>query len=241
MVTKVEAIKKVLEEFNGVGTWKQIYHNIEKYYPAAKASIAWQEGIRGVLYREIKNNRNFKRVGLGIFGLKEYREEPSPQPKEKIRFHSFMEGVILEIGNFNEFLTYTPDKTAIFKEKIYLNQIETLNQIPPFTYKEIINDVKRIDVIWFNNSGLLFPRKVFEVVDSLGSLSEALNRCSQLLPFNLNFYIIAPEEYKNKFETKINKEPYLKFKKRFSFKNYENVTKFYEEAVKYNKVKSELI
>ena len=51
MVTKVEAIRKVLEEFNGVATWKQIYDNIEKYYPAAKVSIAWREGIRRVQRR----------------------------------------------------------------------------------------------------------------------------------------------------------------------------------------------
>jgi hypothetical protein len=54
MVTKVEAIRKVLEELNGVATWEQIYDNIEKYYPHAKASKAWKEGLRGVLYREIK-------------------------------------------------------------------------------------------------------------------------------------------------------------------------------------------
>ena len=62
MVTKVEAIKKVLEDFGGKATWQQIYDNIEKYYPAAKASKAWKEGIRGVLYREIKRGRNFKRI-----------------------------------------------------------------------------------------------------------------------------------------------------------------------------------
>jgi len=142
MVTKVEAIKKVLEEFNGVATWKQIYDNIEKYYPAAKASIAWQEGLRGVLYREIKDNRNFKRAGLGIFALKDYKEEPTPKVTEKQKIHPFIEGICLELGNFKKFLTYTPDKTAIFKDKIFLNQIETLKQIPKFTYPEIINDAK---------------------------------------------------------------------------------------------------
>lgn len=35
MITKVEAIKKVLKEFNGIATWEQIYENIEKYKPSA--------------------------------------------------------------------------------------------------------------------------------------------------------------------------------------------------------------
>ena len=151
--------------------------------------------------------------------------------------HPFIEGICLELGNFNNFLTYTPDKTAIFKDKIFLNQIETLKQIPDFTYPEIINEIKRIDVLWFNKRGFLFPQKVFEVVDSIGTLSEALNRCSQLLPFSLKFYIIAPKKYKDKFETKINKEPYCGFKERFLFRNYEAIINFYEQAVKYNELK----
>nr|MBC7245511.1 hypothetical protein [Chloroflexota bacterium] len=237
MTTKVEAIKKVLEEFNGIATWKQIYENIEKYYPAVKASIAWKEGIRGVLYREIKNNRNFKRVGLGIFALKDYKEEPTPEIKEKQKMHPYIEGICLELGNFHNFLTYTPDKTAIFKDRISLSQLESLKHFPSFTYPEIIEEVKRIDVIWFNTEGFLFPQKVFEVVDSPGTLSDAINRCVQLFSFNLNFYIIAPEDYKNRFETKISKEPYLKFKERFLFRNYETILKFYEETLKYNEVK----
>ena len=60
MITKVEAIRKVLEEFGGKATWQQIYDNIEKYYPAVRASKVWREGIRGVLYREIKKGRNLK-------------------------------------------------------------------------------------------------------------------------------------------------------------------------------------
>ncbi len=33
---KVEAIKKVLEDNNGITSWKIIYDNIKKYYPNAK-------------------------------------------------------------------------------------------------------------------------------------------------------------------------------------------------------------
>jgi len=241
MVTKIEAIKKVISDFGGVASWKQIYENIEKYYPPAKASEKWQEGLRGVLYRDMKKG-GIKKVGLGVYALEEYQEEAKPNPKQKIRFHSFMEGCLLEIGNFEKkFITYTPDKTAIFKDNIFLKQIETIKEFPLFTYQEIINIIKRIDVIWFNKDGFKFPHKVFEVVDSIGTLSESLNRCLQLKAFNLHFYIIAKEEDKKKFEEKINLEPYFVFKDRFSFLNYEKVTEIYEHAVKSNELKSELI
>lgn len=239
MLTKVEAIKKILEEFNGVATWEQIYNSIEKYYPAAKVSVAWKEGIRGVLYREIKKGRNFKKVGLGIYALKDYKEEPKPTIKEKTRMHSYMEGVCLEIGKFKGFDVYTPDKTALFKDNIFLKDIITLETVPPFTYSEIIEKVKKIDVIWFNKEGLQFPQRAFEVVDAIGTLSDALNRCLQLLYFRTNFLIIGPVEYKDKFLAVINREPYLRFRKNFDYRDYNSVIQFYESSIKQNKIEEE--
>ena len=37
-MTKVEAIKKLLEDNGGIATWEIIYNEIEKYYPKAKVS-----------------------------------------------------------------------------------------------------------------------------------------------------------------------------------------------------------
>lgn len=81
-MTKVEAIKKVLEDNGGIATWEIIYNEIERYYPEAKVSKEWSAGIRGVLYREIKNNRNFKKIDEGTFALSDYDESKlvlSPQ------------------------------------------------------------------------------------------------------------------------------------------------------------------
>jgi hypothetical protein len=238
-MTKVEAIKRVLEEFNGVATWEQIYNNIEKYYPSAKVSISWKEGIRGVLYREIKKGKNFKRIGLGIYALRDYEEEPKPSIKEKIRMHSYMEGVCLEIGKFKGFHVYTPDKTTLFKDRISLSMISTLNDIPLFTYPEIIENVKKIDVIWFNKEGFLFPQRVFEIVDTLATLTSALNRCLQLLNFQTKFLIIGPKNFRDKFLDKINREPYLKFKARFDYKDYDLVNQLYENSIRQNKIEGE--
>ena len=62
-MTKVDAIKRVMQDNGGTATWDIIYDNIEKYYPSAKASREWKAGIRGVLYRELKAQRNFKKIG----------------------------------------------------------------------------------------------------------------------------------------------------------------------------------
>ena len=51
-----------------------IYNEIERYYPTIKKSQQWQAGIRGVLYREIKAGRNFKKLDNSLFALISYDE-----------------------------------------------------------------------------------------------------------------------------------------------------------------------
>jgi hypothetical protein len=53
-MTKVQAVEKLIKAKGGKATWEQIYNGIEKFYPDAKASQFWQEGIRGVVYREMR-------------------------------------------------------------------------------------------------------------------------------------------------------------------------------------------
>ena len=65
-MTKVEAIKRVMEDNGGTISLSELYKRITKYYPNATQAKDWTAGIRGVLYREIRNNRTFKKIGLSI-------------------------------------------------------------------------------------------------------------------------------------------------------------------------------
>lgn len=71
-MTKVEAIKKVLEDNGGVAIWRIIYNQIEKYYPEIKRQKDWKAGVRGVLYRDL--GKNFKMLEEGIVALIKYDE-----------------------------------------------------------------------------------------------------------------------------------------------------------------------
>lgn len=73
-MTKVEAIKKVMQDNDGLANWAIIYNEIEKYYSNIQQSLEWKAGIRGVLYREIKNYKNFKKIDEGLFALIQYDE-----------------------------------------------------------------------------------------------------------------------------------------------------------------------
>ena len=71
-MTKVEAIKKVLEDNGGIAVWNIIYNQLEKYYPEIKRQKDWKAGVRGVLYRDI--GKNFKMLDEGLIALLDFNE-----------------------------------------------------------------------------------------------------------------------------------------------------------------------
>jgi len=238
-MTKVEAIKKLMEDNGGVAPWRYIYDNIEKYYPAAKASQEWRAGIRGVLYREIRNNKNFKQIGFGTFALREYEQEKqiAEIKKDKVRMHSYIEGIMVELGNYEQFDTHCADPTAEFQKNIFIDQLATVKDFPKFTYPEINKIARRIDVIWFNKKGYKFPKRIIEVVDSIGTLGESLNRMYQLKEFRAEFLLLHPENHQLKIEQMIEREPYSILKDRFVVKNYDDIISYYNKRLELEKLK----
>lgn len=239
-MTKVEAIEKVMEDNGGTASLELIYDNICKYYPSAKDSEKWDAGIRGVLYREIRNKKHFKKIGLSIYALADYKEESKPHTSDKIRMHSYIEGICIELGNFNGFDTFTADPSAFYRDKLQLKNFITLNELPQFSYPQILHEAKRIDVMWFNKKGLAFPQMVFEVVDSINTLNGAFNRSLQLRNFRTKFYIVAPEKHREKYNQTIELETYQENNERFHFINYDEIIELYESTAKVNKLESKL-
>lgn len=70
-LTKVIAVKKILKKtlLKQAG-WGLIYTMIENDYPQYATSTCWQEGLRGVVYREIRYGRNFTFAEKGIIALR---------------------------------------------------------------------------------------------------------------------------------------------------------------------------
>lgn len=97
-ITKVQAIEKVIEHCGGSATWDDIYSKSELFYPNIKNSPEWKAGIRGVLYREIKNNRSFERNVDGSFSvLKEGTHDIIPELPDDI------DKTVLEFFNKNQY------------------------------------------------------------------------------------------------------------------------------------------
>ncbi len=236
-MTKVEAIERVLLDNGGAGSLSYIYDNIERYYPGAKNPREWEAGIRGVLYREL--SKRFKRVGLSLYAVINYKEEKMPT-NNKVRMHSFMEGLCLELGNLKNCLTYTADPSAVYRDNVKLRDIATMSDIPSFTYPKILQEVKHIDVLWFNQKGFQFPLYAIEVVDSLSTLSNAFNRCLQLQNFHTKFIIVAPEKHRGKYEQTLQLEIYSQMKEYFTFLNYEKLQQIYQSTIQLHKLEANI-
>lgn len=239
-MTKLDAIERVMLDNGGTASWNIIYENITKYYPSAKSSAKWKEGIRETLLRELPNSSRFKKIGLGIYAVADYQEEAKPTNNDRVRMHSFIEGICLELGNFNKYKTYTADPSATYRDNLHLSDFASVQSLPDFSYSEIVHEAKNIDVIWLNEKGLAFPKKVFEVVDSLGTLSGAFNRSLQLQNFMTDFYIVAPQKHHEKYLQTINLEIYQAQKDRFNFINYDDIMELYESTLRKSKLETKL-
>ena len=236
-MTKVEAIEHVLRDNGGAASLSYIYDNIEHYYPGARNPRKWDAVIRGVLYRDL--GKRFKRVGLSLYSLLDYKEEKTPT-KDKIRMHSLMEGICLEWGNLKNFKTYTADPSALYRDNVKLKDIATLSELPPFTYPEILQEAKHIDVLWFNQKSFMFPQYAVEVVDSIGTLNNAFNRCLQLQYLHTKFIIVAPEKHHEKYNQTLRLETYQREQHRFKFLNYDDLQKIYQNAVQLHKLEADI-
>ena len=83
-MTKVEAIKKVMEAHEGKATLSQIYNETKRYKKDVDQADDWKAGLRGVLYREVRNGRNFKKVDEATYGLVSLKGTKTIQVSEDI-------------------------------------------------------------------------------------------------------------------------------------------------------------
>lgn len=68
-MTKVQAINRVMKEKNRPVTLEEIYKGVKKFKNDVDSSTHWKAGIRGVLYREIRNGKTFKKAQVATYYL----------------------------------------------------------------------------------------------------------------------------------------------------------------------------
>ena len=149
-------------------------------------------------------------------------------------------GILLELGNLLGYDTYTadPSKKSEYLKKT-LGELASLREIPGFTFKDTLEVVQNIDVIWFKNGE--YPENCFEVEHTTG-VTLGLLRLYQISPLKgIGFYVVAPSDVLPKFEKEKSRKPFKEIANRYIFKSYKDVASFYTEAKKYHEIKDKFL
>jgi hypothetical protein len=245
-----EIIEAIMREHNGIASLELLYQQVG-HHRSPLPSGDWRKTLRGVLYREVRRGR-FVKVGLGVYALPQQAADTSSAyayaltGKEVSGYlaqlddpHSAVEGMLIEIGNFLEYETYTSDPNRFFDGK-RLGDLCSLQQVPQFTYSELQSLVARCDVIWFSQGRLPFPKFVYEV-EATTDFTHSMLKMYQLIHFNTRFVLVAPEKRQALFQQRLNQEPFREVQKRFAFRSFEQVARFYFNCVEHFELRTQFL
>lgn len=146
--------------------------------------------------------------------------------------HEEAEGTLLKLGNLHGFDTYvcTRDRSKKYTDRT-LGEIASLEEIPEFTFREKLEVVREIDVIWFTSEG--YPEYCFEV-EHTTKVRDGLLRLYQISPLKgVKLFIIAPSAVLSKFQTEVSRSPFTRIKDRYNFRSYEELAVFHDVTTKY--------
>ena len=227
-----EAVEMAIIELGYFATLKQIY----KIAPSFKefSGVTPHKTIN----ERVQRDKRFYKIKPGLYGLKYYLSKlpdiynPNIEKskEEEIHItHSYIQGLLLEIGNINGFNTFTPDKNSPFLSK-KLGDVSTQNNIPNFTFEHIIKSTRYIDVIWFNERSL--PNSIFEIENST-NFRNSLVKFVELQDFNTSMTLVAPKDDSKirKFNQEIKKSAFSSIKDRVKFFDYEYIVKLYNHQI----------
>jgi len=136
--------------------------------------------------------------------------------------HVEAEAILLEIGNLLGYETYTSDPAKIFENK-KLGIIASSEEVPEILRST--KNVERTDVIWYKEDS---PPSYFFEVEHGGTMRDALHRLYQARHLNAKFFIVGPEENRQKFEEWVSTSPYNSSRKLYNFKTFEELSKLYD-------------
>jgi len=158
-------------------------------------------------------------------------------PEKDIEFtHTQVQGMLVELGNLLGYDTYSADQSPVYRDT-NIGELATLDSLPEFTSKRILNTVRQIDVIWLEDE---FPTCCFEVEHST-DVTKGLLRMHQLAKFQTQFFIVGPDALRRKFETETSKSPFYQHRDRYFFRSYEEVERLYQQTKRFVVLRDEFL
>jgi len=222
-----EAVINVMEANGGYATLGFLYQQTLEV-PA----VEWKTKTPFASIRRIvQDERFFFKIRPGLWALKSWRDRLPPEmiPAKKeshvqIEFsHTYYQGLLLQIGKLRGFETFVSpqDKNKTFLGSETLGGLTSVKEIYPFSYSNIVNCVKTIDVIWFNSRKM--PASVFEVEHST-DIKNSLIKFIELQDFRTKMVIVADERRKTQFQQVILLNAFTPIRADVRFQSYQEVS-----------------
>ena len=225
--TQTQQVIDTLRKYGGYATLGNLYHLVDTSSWATKTP---NESIRRIVQQ---SDKIFK-IQPGLWALEECREVvmrkfdiQGKEVQSVERFtHGYYQGLIVEIGNMKNYVTYVPaqDQNRKFLEKP-LKDICSIVRIPEFSYEKLTHRARTVDVIWFNERNM--PNSFFEVEDST-DIQNSVTKFCDLQDFHSRFLIVAPQNRKEQFDKVMDRTAFKEVKERVAFHSYENILRQYE-------------
>ena len=225
--TQEQQVEETLRKCGGYATLGNLYRLVDTSSWITKTP---NESIR----RIVQQSDKFFRIQPGLWALMECKEEvlrkidflPQEKQSEELFTHGYYQGLIIEIGNMKRYKTYVPaqDQNRKFLEKP-LKDICSTTHIPEFSYKNLVDRARTVDVIWFNERQM--PDSFFEVEHST-NIQNSVTKFCDLQDFYSRFLIVAPQNRKKQFDKVMSMAAFKEVKDRVDFRSYENISKQYE-------------
>jgi len=230
-----EVVQLALKQSGGFATLGQLYHVVTKMPEWQSSSLTPFASIR----RIVQQTPELFRIRPGLWGLEAQRDAigkqlalPDYAPSEKAEAfsHSYYQGLLVQIGNLKHYQTAVPaqDKNRLFLTH-KLSEVVTLPQPYNFTYSDIMNRAKTVDVSWFNTRR--FPTAFFEVEHST-DIYNSLLKYVEFQDFRTDFWIVADEVRKAEFKKKLNATAFTCIQNSVKFLSYKELGEWHSKLSK---------
>ena len=225
--TQTQQVIDTLRKNGGYATLGRLYHLVDTSSWLTKTP---NESIR----RIVQQSKEIFKIQPGLWALEECRKEvlrkfeiETKDANDNERFtHGYYQGLIIEIGNMKNYITYVPaqDQNRKFLEKP-LGEMCTTVQIPEFSYEQLTSRARTVDVIWFNERKM--PDSFFEVEHST-DIQNSVTKFCDLQDFYSRFLIVAPQNRREQFEKVMSRTAFKDIRNRVAFHTYEAISQQYD-------------
>lgn len=239
-MTQSQAVKEAIESLGGIAPLGNIYQVALQNPNCSWGTKTPQASIR----RIVRHTKGIYTVRKGLYALESHRKhleangivevtKNNANSYEIQQFtHYYYQGLLLKVGKLRHYDTFVlnQDKNKKFLQEATLGELRSLNEIPYFSYPNLVQRSSTIDVIWFNERKM--PHSFFEVEHSTDIQNSLLKFCD-LQDFYARMVIVADNYRKDEFIRKLGETAFrdLREKKRVSFLSYDDLDQQYENAL----------